>query len=141
MCKVLIADDSSVMRTAIRKTLEEERGIAVVGEAESFGQTVQMINDLKPDILLLDLHLAEKREFTPPLVKSQLGTVRTLAVSFSNDEESKALAESYGAVNLLDKMKLYTEMVPAIRLCHPELCHPEVGSASNKSLKRRTRAA
>jgi DNA-binding NarL/FixJ family response regulator len=36
MCKVLIADDSEVMRTAIRRTLEEERKIDVVGEASSF---------------------------------------------------------------------------------------------------------
>jgi chemotaxis response regulator CheB len=121
MCKVLIADDSEVMRTAIRKTLEEERKLRIVGEAESFGQTVQMINDLKPDVLLLDLHLAEKRDFTPALVKAQLSTVCTLAVSFSNDEEAQALAESYGAVKLLDKMKLYTEMLPAINKCHPEL--------------------
>jgi two-component system, NarL family, response regulator DevR len=121
VCKVLIADDSDVMRKAIRQTLEEESSIKIVGEAGSFGQAMQMVNDLKPDVLLLDLHMAEKRDFTPELVKSQLGTVCTLAVSFSNDADSKALAESYGAKTLLDKMNLYTEMLPAIRLCHPAL--------------------
>jgi two-component system, NarL family, response regulator NreC len=121
MCKVLIADDSAVMRTAIRKTLEEDRNIDVVGEASSFAETMQKIADLKPDVLLLDLHLPEKRDFTPALVKSQLCTVRTLAVSFSNDTDSKALAEGYGAVSLLDKMMLYKEMIPAIRHCHPEI--------------------
>jgi hypothetical protein len=35
----------------------------------------------------------------------------------SNDEEAKALAESYGAVSLLDKMNLYHEMIPAIMQC------------------------
>jgi DNA-binding NarL/FixJ family response regulator len=121
MCKVLIADDSEIMRTAIRRTLEEERSINVVGEASSFADTMQKIADLKPDVLLLDLHLFEKRDLTPALVKSQLDTVRTIAVSFSNDTDSKALAESYGAVALLDKMTLYTEMIPAIRRCHPEI--------------------
>jgi DNA-binding NarL/FixJ family response regulator len=121
MCKVLIADDSEIMRTAIRRTLEEERSINVVGEASSFADTMQKIADLKPDVLLLDLHLFEKRDLTPALVKSQLDTVRTVAVSFSNDTDSKALAESYGAVALLDKMTLYTEMIPAIRRCHPEI--------------------
>lgn len=121
MCKVLIADDSEVMRTAIRKALEEESGINIVGEAESFGQTMQLINDLRPEVLLLDLHMAEKRDFPPELVKSQLATVCTIAVSFSNDQDSRALAESYGAKTLLDKMNLYTQMLPAIRLCHPAL--------------------
>jgi DNA-binding NarL/FixJ family response regulator len=117
MCKVLIADDSEIMRKVIRKTLEEERKIGIVGEAETFAQTVQMIRDLKPDVLLLDLHLPEKREITPELVKSHLQSVRTLAVSLSNDEEAKLLAESYGAVSLLDKMNLYHEMIPAIMQC------------------------
>jgi chemotaxis response regulator CheB len=112
--KVLVADDSHEMRSAIRKILEEETRIKIVGEAATFAKTVQMISDLKPEVLLLDLHLAEKRAFTPELVKSQLGCVCTLAVSFANDDEARELAESYGAVSLLDKMKLYSEMVPAI---------------------------
>jgi two-component system response regulator NreC len=121
MCKVLIADDSDVMRTAIRKMLQEESNINVVGEAATFAETVQMISDFKPDVLLLDLHMPEKRNFTPSLVKAQLGTVRTVAVSMSNDNDAKALAKSYGATTLLDKMTLYAEMIPAIRRCHPEI--------------------
>jgi two-component system response regulator NreC len=121
MCKVLIADDSDVMRTAIRKMLQEESNMDIVGEAATFAETVQMISDFKPDVLLLDLHMPEKRNFTPSLVKAQLGTVRTVAVSLSNDSDAKALAKSYGAITLLDKMTLYTEMIPAIRRCHPEI--------------------
>ncbi len=136
MCKVLIADDSEIMRTAIRKMLQEERNIGVVGEAATFAETVQMIGDFKPDVLLLDLHMPEKRDFTPALVKAQLGTVCTLAVSFSNDSDSKALAESYGAATLLDKMSLYVEMLPAIQQCHPEF-----EKFPRKTLKRRARAA
>ena len=135
MCKVLIADDSEIMRSAIRKMLREENNINIVGEASTFAETMQMIGDFKPDVLLLDLHMPEKRDFTPELVKAQLGTVCTVAVSFSNDDDSKALAESYGAATLLDKMTLYTEMLPAIQRCHPEL-----NNSSRKQLKRKTQA-
>jgi hypothetical protein len=38
-----------------------------------------------------------------------------LAVSFINDNEAKALAESCGAAALLDKMNLYHELIPAIK--------------------------
>jgi chemotaxis response regulator CheB len=61
MCKVLIADDSEIMRAAIRKLLQEESNIHVVGEASTFAETMQMIGDFKPDVLLLDLHMPEKR--------------------------------------------------------------------------------
>jgi len=119
--KVLLADDSDVMRSAIRRTLKEEPGIEVVGEASNFAKTVQLIADRKPDVLLLDLHLPEKRSFTPELVKAQLRCVCTLAVSLSNDAEAKELAESYGAVSLLDKMSLYQQLVPAIMQCSNNL--------------------
>jgi hypothetical protein len=83
--------------------------------------------------------MPEKRHFTPMLVKSQLGTVCTVAVSFSNNHDSKALAESYGAVTLLDKMKLYNEMVPAILRC--ESRESDNGSLLRKTFKRKAHAA
>jgi len=116
--KVLLADDTDLMRHAIRKLITEEPRIELVGEASNFGQAMQLIADHKPQVLLLDLHLAEKREFTPASVKSQLASVENvLAVSFSNDAEAEALAESYGAKLLLDKMKLFNQLIPAILKC------------------------
>ena len=119
--KVLLADDSEIMLEAIKKLLEDEPRIHIVGEASSFGAAMQLIADVKPDILLLDLHLPQKRDLLPALVKSQLHCIQyTLAISFANDEEAKSLAASYGAVALLDKMSLYTELLPAImRLADP----------------------
>jgi DNA-binding NarL/FixJ family response regulator len=120
--KLLLADDSEIMREAIKKLLAEETRVRIVGEASSFAAAMQMVADSKPDVLLLDLHLPQKRELQPPLVKSQLSCVNyTLAISFSNDEEAKSLAASYGAVALLDKMSLYSQLLPAIeRLAEPE---------------------
>jgi chemotaxis response regulator CheB len=116
--KVLLAEDTDLMRHAISKLITEEPRIELVREASNFGQAMQLIADFKPEVLLLDLHLAEKRDFTPALVKSQLASVENvLAVSFSNDAEAKALAESYGAKLLLDKMKLFNQLIPAILNC------------------------
>jgi DNA-binding NarL/FixJ family response regulator len=125
--KVLVADDSDVVRMAIRRTLEEDARIEVVGEASTFAETMQLIGDCQPSVLLLDLHLPEKRDFTPAFVKSQLaGVAHTLAVSFSNDPEAKALADSYGATALLDKVNLYTQMIPAIMRCCSSCTEPHV---------------
>lgn len=119
--KVLLADDSEIMREAIKKLLQDEPRIQIVGEASSFLASMQLVADFKPEILLLDLHLPQKRDLLPALVKSQLNCVKyTLAISFANDEEAKSLAASYGAAALLDKMSLYTELLPAImRLAEP----------------------
>lgn len=116
--KVLLADDADIIRKAIAALLNEEPSIELVGEALDFAQTVQMVADLKPEVLLLDLHLADKPQFPPELIKCQLANVPHLvAVSFANDEEALALAQSYGASVLLDKIHLYKELIPAIRNC------------------------
>lgn len=126
--KVLLADDSDLMRSAIRRTLAEEPRIQLVGEAFSFASTMPLIADTKPDVLILDLHLAEKSDFTPAFVRSQLVTVNHIVViSFSTDDEAKDLARSYGASALLDKMKLYTELVPTVMRCSPST-HVDHGS-------------
>jgi len=115
MIKVLMANDSEMMRTAMLRLLQEEPEIQVVGEACNFAQTIQMIEDFKPKVLVLDLYMPEKRAFTPAFVKAHLEPVeRTLAVSFSNDDAAEELARSYGAFALLDKMRLYSDLIPTI---------------------------
>ncbi len=117
--KVLLTDDSQNILVAIRRTLEEEPGITIVAEVSTYAGMMQRIVDRKPQVLVLDLHLPEQRGFTAEFVKSQLISVPyTIVVSFSNDDEAKALAESYGAWAFLDKMKLYTELIPAILGCN-----------------------
>lgn len=136
--KVLLADDSEIMREAIKKLLVDEPRIHIVGEASSFDAAVQLIADVKPDVLLLDLHLPQKRELPAPIVKSQLSCIQyTLAISFANDQEAKSLAASYGAAALLDKMGLYTELLPAIL----QLVQPSAHSSLNIDPKHSRSAA
>ena len=53
----------------------------------------------------------------PQEIKSQLNTSRSrlIAISFWNDEDAQALAERLGAVTLLDKLTLTTDLIPAIK--------------------------
>jgi len=115
--RVLLADDSDLMRAAIVRLLKEEPSFELVGEAASFAVTLQLTAALKPDVLLLDMHMRDEREYPPQLVKSQVlqNTKCILAISVRIDEEAKALADSFGAEVLLDKTKLFSELIPAIR--------------------------
>lgn len=75
--KVLIADDRSEVRDALRLVLSRKSTLRVVGEAADLSATLQAIDDLAPDILLLDWELptlgermtmAELRERYPELI-------------------------------------------------------------------------
>ncbi len=111
--KVLLADDSDVARRAIRGLLEENPMIELVGEAVSFAQTIQMTNDLKPQVVLMDLHMKDQATITIEDMKTQLDGL-IVAMSIANDGETKALADSFGAVTLLDKTELVDELIPTI---------------------------
>lgn len=116
--RVLLADESDTMRAAMRQVLAVEPSIEIVGEARNFPEAIQMVADIKPDVLLFDLYLPEERNFAPDFVRSLLRSVpHTLALSLSNDTEAKALAAGYGAQALLDRRNLSGNMIPAILNC------------------------
>jgi DNA-binding NarL/FixJ family response regulator len=114
---VLVADDSGVVRKSIRRLLQDYLAeISLVGEADSFDQTIRMAEELRPQVIVLDVHM---KDVQPADIKSRLATYGSclIAISVWNDEETKTLAESFGAVKLLDKMELSDELIPAIREC------------------------
>ncbi len=53
--RILIADDHAIFRDGLRKLLESEHGMAVVGEAVNGDEVVKLAQQVKPDIILLDL--------------------------------------------------------------------------------------
>ena len=53
--RVLLADDHALFRQGVRRLLEQAGDIEVVGEAGSGEQTVQLVEHLVPDIVLLDV--------------------------------------------------------------------------------------
>jgi DNA-binding NarL/FixJ family response regulator len=105
--RVLLADDSDLIRQAIR-VLGLEPSVLVVGEAENFAQTFELCNSLKPNVVVLDLHMRDESKFTAEFIKSELLNCaeHILAISVWNDDVAKDLASSYGAFALLDKSAL-----------------------------------
>jgi DNA-binding NarL/FixJ family response regulator len=128
---VLLACDIDVERESIRRLLESHAEVALVGEAATFPQATQMSNDLKPQVVLLDLHLPDDAHLSPFEVKSLLnsGASRLLVISIYRDAEANVLADNFGAYTLLDKSKLDNKIIAAI-LGKPE--SPRAKAADNR---------
>ena len=117
MCvRVLLADDTPSMRKAIRSVLGQEPEIEMVAEAENFAQSLSLTRKFKPHVVILDLHMPDRSNLTPMNVNEGLRAYRAavLAISIWHDEDTRALARSYGASALLDKMLLGKELIPAV---------------------------
>lgn len=113
--RVLLADDSAIVRQGIRDLLRSQPEIELVGEAADFRETIHMIKELNPQVVVLNLHMGDGTEAMIQHVKCLLkhGS-RLLAISFLSDEDTKALIESLGTVPLLDKMELHQKLIPTI---------------------------
>ena len=59
MIQILLADDHKVVRKGLRRTLEEQAGWIVCGEAANGREAVELAVRLKPDIVILDLSMPE----------------------------------------------------------------------------------
>ena len=113
--KILIADDSEIVRRGIRQLLSAQPEIAIVGEANSFAQAIQMASDLEPHVVVLDLHMPDETYFPPSQVKSFLNRgSQILAISVWDDEYSRESAESIGATVFLGTMNLTNTLIPTI---------------------------
>jgi len=118
--RMLLADDSDVIRRVLFVFLEDEPLIEIVGEAKDFTELLEKALALKPRIVLMDLHMRDQYKFKPEFVRSELqaSTEHVLAMSRCYDDEAVGLSNSYGASLLLDKSKLITELVRTVeKLC------------------------
>jgi two-component system response regulator DevR len=112
---VLLADDSEIMRKAIANLLQGDPEIQLLTDTAGLSETMRLISSLRPQIVVMDLHMGDERNVTSSQFKSCLVGSQLLAISLWKDDETKALADSYGAVALLDKTKLAYELIPAIK--------------------------
>ena len=139
--KILLADDSKIVRRGIRQLLAAQPEIEIVGEAADFTQTIRMARDLNPQVVILDLHMPDENKIRPQEVRSLLSLgSQLLAISIWNEEESKELAKSLGAAVLLDKMNLANTLIPTIIHLNRDHSMPAAFQKTERMVKRQRSA-
>lgn len=126
---VLIVDDHPIICKGIRDLLEPAVGIKVIGEAHTGAEALQMIEELKPDVVLLDMKLPDMNGVEIIKRASRLaGSSRILGLSSYNDREFISQLLTYGASGYLLKDELPEQIIEAVR----GVAHGEVGWVSRK---------
>ncbi len=85
--RALLVDDHTVVRQGLRRLLESDDGIAVVGEASSGRAAVEMVQEVQPHVVVMDVGLPELNgvEATRQIVKRLDGT-RVLILTMHGDD-------------------------------------------------------
>lgn len=84
---IVLADDHRLVRQGIRGLLEAEPDLRVVGEASTGLETCQLVEDLKPDVLLVDLRMPNLNglEVTRQLTERKARTRVVILTMYDND--------------------------------------------------------
>ena len=115
MIRVLICDDQEVVREGLATILSTAQSIQVVGAAPDGAKAVEMISELKPDIVLMDLNMpiVNGIEATRQIY-DKFPTVRVLALTTYETEEWVLDAIRAGAVGYLLKDTPRANLIRAI---------------------------
>ena len=117
---LLIADDTDAVRRAIRMLLAHEASITICGEARNFVELFSLLGECNPDVILMDLHMPDERQYDSARIKSRLRGHCLLAMSIWDDEITVRLADSFGTFKLLNKANLAFVLTPTIKECAEE---------------------
>ncbi len=114
--RILIADDHTLLRNGICALLENEQDIAIVGEANDGREAVRLADQLKPNVVLMDIAmpLLNGLEATRQ-IKREHPEINVLVLTMYDNEEYFREMLEVGASGYIIKRAAATELVSAIR--------------------------
>ncbi|MCC6169596.1 MAG: response regulator transcription factor [Caldilineaceae bacterium] len=114
--RVILADDHPVVRTGIRALLERADDILVVAETGKGKEVFALIEQLAPDVLLLDMEMPDLSGMEVAMrLKQSAARVRVLALSAYDDEQYIRNLLISGAAGYLTKEEAAEGIIDAVR--------------------------
>jgi DNA-binding NarL/FixJ family response regulator len=116
MIRVLVADDHAIVRSGLTLLLASAKDLDVVGEASNGNEAVELVKELVPDVVLMDLSMPQLdgTEATRRIVATGLPTRVVALTSFSDQERITSTIDA-GAAGYVLKDSAPDEIVRAVR--------------------------
>ncbi len=130
--RVALCDDHTIVRTGLRRILEAEDGLEVVGEAATVAEALRLVRMTKPDVLVLDVGLPDGSGLEAcPKVRRSSPDTRVLILTVQDDVAYLRRAFAAGASGYLAKHAADVELVTAVQAVAAghEYVQPALGAA------------
>jgi DNA-binding NarL/FixJ family response regulator len=114
--KVLLADDHPLMLAGVRRTLDDQHDIEVVGQANSAAELIALVERRRPDLVLMDLRMPGV--IGPELIaciNERWPEVKVVVLSASDDRASVDSALAAGATAFIVKTADLSDVVLVLR--------------------------
>ncbi len=117
--RILLAEDHIIVREGTRELLQREPDIEVVGEASDGEESVRLAEELKPDVVIMDIAMPKLNGIdATKKIKSILPTTAVLVLTaYDTEQYIMALLEA-GAAGYLLKNVRGNQLVDAVRAVH-----------------------
>jgi PAS domain S-box-containing protein len=113
---VLLADDHKLMREALAKLLQDQKSLAVVGQAVNGREAVHLATTLKPHVVLMDVTMPELDGIEATTqIKGICPEIRIIGLSMHNDPDTQKKMMDAGASAYLTKTDAPDTLVETIR--------------------------
>jgi DNA-binding NarL/FixJ family response regulator len=119
MIHLLLVEDQTILRQGLKRLLDAQVDLQVIGEAENGQQAVDLATQLKPDLILMDVRmpLMDGVAATQIICERDPGAKVVIFTTF-DDDVYVAQAIQYGAIGYLLKNTPAEDLANAIRAAH-----------------------
>ncbi len=116
MIRLLLVDDQPVVRQGLRMRLTLEPDITVVGEASNGREAITLVQQLAPDIVLMDVEMPEMDGITATLaMRASIPQSAVVMLSIYDDVSTRARAQAAGAAAFVNKSGAIEVLLATIR--------------------------
>jgi len=114
--RLMLVDDHQVVRSGLRMLLASESGIDIVGEAGTAEEAIASLQDLEPDVVLMDIGLPDRSGIDATKdIKNKWPDVAVVALTIHEDSEYFFKMLEAGASGYVPKRAAPEELVTAIK--------------------------
>jgi DNA-binding NarL/FixJ family response regulator len=114
--RILIADDHEVVRRGLHTLLGTQTGWEVVGEAANGPDAVKLVNQIKPDVVIMDITMPVMSGFDATrLIMETAPQTKILIFTMHDSEQMMQTALEAGARGYVLKSNAASDLIAAIR--------------------------